>query len=223
MFVGYKRLKITPFDETGKAGTTIIVQGDPHKGATVTAEISGLAKDPVKVAGSDIDYYLSRQGLGDAKVALGILDLPEETADLLSGFKTDENKISYGGADTLPPYCSVEMESVEDTGETALVGFYRSTFTRDKIDMNTLDSSKPFTPEADSWTLTPISSTSEGVTNGEVMQKYVGKDAAAITAFEKQLSITTENSSTTNSGASSSAPASSGASSAASSAASGAE
>ncbi len=189
MFVGYKRLKITPFDETGKAGTTIIVQGDPHKGATVTAEVSGLAKDPVKVAGSDIDYYLSRQGLGDAKVALGVLDLPEDVADLLSGFKVDDNKISYGGADTLPPYCSIEMESAEDTGEVALVGFYRGTFTRDKIDFNTLDSSKSFTPEADSWTYTPVSSTAEGVTNGEIMQKFVGKDDAAVKTFESQLSI----------------------------------
>ncbi|WP_082854821.1 major tail protein [Pediococcus inopinatus] len=221
MFVGYKRLKITIFTEEGTAAKTVVVQGDPHKGATVTAEVSGLAKDPVKVAGSDIDYYLSRQGLGDAKVALGVLDLPEDVADELSGFKIDENKISYGGADTLPPYCSIEMESAEDTGEVALVGFYRGTFTRDKIDFNTLDSSKSFTPEADSWTYTPVSSTAEGVTNGEIMQKFVGKDDAAVKAFESQLSISAAGSVTapTDSGASSSAPASSGASSAASSAA----
>lgn len=190
MFVGYKRLKIQPFAEDGtKKGDLIIVEGQAHKGATTTAEISGLAKDPVKVPGSNIDYYLSRQGLGDAKVALGILDLPEASADLLAGFRVDDDKISYGGEDTLPPYCSIEMESKEDTGEIALIGFFKGTFTRDKISLSTLDSSKSFTPEADAWTFTPISSIATA-TNGEVMQKFVGdatKDATTVTKFEKQL------------------------------------
>lgn len=190
MFVGYKRLKIQLFSEDGaKNGEPIVVEGKAHEGATTTAEITGLAKDPVKVAGSNIDYYLSRQGLGDAKVALGILDLPEAAADKLAGFRVDEDKISYGGEDTLPPYCAIEMESKEDTGEIALLGFFKGTFTRDKISFETLDSQKSFTPEADAWTFTPVSSVATA-TNGEVMQKFVGDtttDATTITKFEKQL------------------------------------
>jgi len=55
--------------------------------------------------------------------------------------------------------------------------------------LSTLDSSKSFTPEADAWTFTPISSIATA-TNGEVMQKFVGdatKDATTVTKFEKQL------------------------------------
>lgn len=190
MFVGYKRLKIQPLDETGaKNGDMIIVEGQSHKGATTTAEISGLAKDPETVAGSNIDYYISRGGLGDVKVALGILDLPEDSADVLSGFRKDANGISYGGEDTMPPYCAIEMESKEDTGEIALVGFFKGVFTRDKISLETLDSTKAFKPEADAWTFKPASSTATE-TNGEVMQKFVGdteKGKDAITTFDKQL------------------------------------
>lgn len=190
MFVGYKRLKIQAFNEDGtKNGEQIIVEGKSHEGATTTAEISGLAKDPSTVAGSNIDYYISRGGLGEVKVALGILDLPEDSADILSGFRKDANGISYGGEDTMPPYCAIEMETKEDTGEIGLVGFFKGVFTRDKISLETLDSTKTFKPEADAWTFKPASSMATD-TNGEVMQKFIGdtdKDKEAIATFEKQL------------------------------------
>ena len=65
MFVGYKRLKIQPFAEDGtKKGDLIIVEGQAHKGATTTAEISGLAKDPVKVPGSNIRLLFVTSRLG---------------------------------------------------------------------------------------------------------------------------------------------------------------
>lgn len=191
MFVGYKRLKIQPFNEDGtKKGELIIIEGKQHKGATTTAEISGLAKDSSIVAGSNIDYYIARGGLGEVKVALGILDLPEDSADVLSGFRKDENGITYGGSDTMPPYCSIELESTEDTGEIALIGFFKGVFTRDKLNLETLDSSKTFKPEPDAWSFKPGASMADDSTNGEVMQKFIGdttKNAEAITVFEKQL------------------------------------
>lgn len=190
MYVGYKRLKIQAYKEDGtKNGDLITVEGQSHQGATTTAEISGLAKDASTVAGSNLDYYISRGGLGEVKVALGILDLPEAAADMLSGFRKDVNGITYGGEDTMPPYCAIEMETKEDTGEVALFGFFKGVFTRDKISLETLDSSKAFKPEADAWTFKPASSMATD-TNGEVMQKFIGdttKDKEAIVTFEKQL------------------------------------
>lgn len=191
MLVGWKRLKIQPFNEDGtKLGDLIVVEGKQHEGATVTAEISGLAKEATTVAGSNIDYYIARGGLGDVKVALGLLDLPEVSADILCGFRKDANGITYGGSDTMPPFCAIGMESDEDTGEIAKIGFFKGVFSRDKVSMETLDSTKTFKPEPDAWTFKPGASMANDDTNGEVMQKFIGdttKDAEAITVFEKQL------------------------------------
>lgn len=190
MFVGYKRLKYQKFNEDGtKKGDLVIIEGNRHQGGTTTAEISGLTKDATKVAASNIEYYIARGGVGDVKVQLGILDLPEAEADALSGFRVDDNGISYAGEDTMPPLTAIELESKEDTGEVALVGFYTGTFARDKINFETLDSSKTFTPEAETWNYTPGASTATA-TNGEVMQKFIGDaktDADAIKVFEDQL------------------------------------
>jgi phi13 family phage major tail protein len=191
MFVGYKRLKIQPFNEDGtKKCDLIIVEGKKHEGGTTTAEISGLTKDSTKVSASNVDYYVARGGVGDIKVQLGILDLPEKTADVLSGFRVDENGIAYAGEDTMPPLCAIEMETKEDTGEIALAGFYTGNFGREKINFQTLDSSKTYTPEAETWNFTPGSSTAADETNGESMQKFIGNantDSDAIKIFEDQL------------------------------------
>lgn len=191
MFVGYKRLKIQMYNEDGtKRGDLIVIEGKQDKGATTTAEISGLSHDAVTVPGSDINYYIARQGVGEVKAALGVLDMEEKVADQLSGFKTDANGISYGGHDTLAPYCAIEMESTIH-GQIALVGLFRGTFTRDKVEMKTLDPSKTFTPEAETWNFTTAASiSSDENINGEVMQKFTGDvkdDANTITIFEKQL------------------------------------
>ena len=80
MLLGFKRMWAIP-QSNGVAGEPILVEGKDGEGATVNAEISGLSADPVKVAGSDITYYISRKGVGDIEVALGILDLPEKASD----------------------------------------------------------------------------------------------------------------------------------------------
>ena len=191
MFVGYKRLKIQTFNEDGtKKCALIIVEGKKNEGGTTTAELRGLTKDSTKVSASNVDYYVARGGVDDIKAQLGILDLPEKTADILSGFRVDKNGIAYAGEDTMPPLCAIEMETKEDTGEIALVGFYTGNFGREKINFQTLDSSKAYTPEAETWNFTPGSSTAADETNGESMQKFIGNtntDSDAITIFEDQL------------------------------------
>ncbi|MDB8858810.1 major tail protein [Pediococcus acidilactici] len=190
MLVGWKRLKIQKFNEDGtKLGDLIVIDGKPHEGATVNAEISGLSRDPINVAGSNVYYYTARGGVGEVKVQLGILDLPEDISDGLSGFRVDENKISYVGEDTMPPLCAIEMESKEDNQDIALFGFYTGTFSREKISLQTDDPGKAYTPEAETWNYTPISSKADA-TNGEVMQKFIGNaktSADTIKIFEDQL------------------------------------
>lgn len=190
MLVGWKRLKIQKFNEDGtKLGDLIVIDGKPHEGATVNAEISGLSREPVNVAGSNVYYYTARGGVGEVKVQLGILDLPEDISDGLSGFRVDDNGISYAGEDTMPPLCAIEMESKEDTQDIALFGFYTGTFSREKITLQTDDPGKTYTPEAETWNYTPISSKADA-TSGEVMQKFIGNaktDADTIKIFENQL------------------------------------
>lgn len=101
------------FDSTGKipAANLYVIEGEQDKGATVSAEISGLSKEPSKVYGSNIAYYVSQKGTGDVSATFGLLDLPTEVNDKILGYKTDTNKISFLGEDTEPPYCAILMES----------------------------------------------------------------------------------------------------------------
>ena len=95
------------FDSTGKipAANLYVIEGEQDKGATVSAEISGLSKEPSKVYGSNIAYYVSQKGTGDVSATFGLLDLPTEVNDKILGYKSDTNKISFLGEDTEPPYC----------------------------------------------------------------------------------------------------------------------
>lgn len=188
-FVGFKRLYVQPFmaDRRTPAGDLIVVQGKANEGATVTAEISGLSKEPTKVAGSNIDYYISRKGLGDVKVDFGILDLPEEASDRLAGYKTADTKIVYGGNDTEAPYSGVLMESETLAGDKVLLGFFLGTFTREKISLETLDPNKTFEPKEDSFSLSAIASDAEGDQNGQYFGKYVGSEVETITELQRQV------------------------------------
>ena len=42
--VGFKRATVGIFDKTGKMTRQFVIQGDQDKGATVSAEITGLSK-----------------------------------------------------------------------------------------------------------------------------------------------------------------------------------
>lgn len=187
--VGFKRLYIQPFmaDRRTPSGDLIVIEGKTNKGATVSAEISGLSKEPTKVAGSNIDYYISRKGLGDVKADFGILDLPEEASDRLAGYKTADTKIVYGGNDTEAPYSGVLMESETLAGDKVLFGFFSGTFTREKISLETLDPNKTYEPKEDSFSLSAIASDAEGDQNGQYFGKYIGSDETTIAELQRQV------------------------------------
>ncbi|KRO17414.1 major tail protein [Lacticaseibacillus saniviri] len=186
--VGFKRIKIQPFDADDKpSGNLIVIEGKPNQGATSTAEISGLSKEATKVAGSDIDYWISRKGVGDVKVEFGILDFPDGASDRVLGYQVNENKITYMGNTTEAPYVGVTMEQEDAQGNKAVLGFFRGTMARDKISAKTLDPAETFKPEAETYTLSVIASTDDGPQNGQYVGKYVGTDAAVFEELEKEV------------------------------------
>ncbi|WP_142422623.1 major tail protein [Enterococcus durans] len=181
--VGFKRATVGIFDKTGKMTRQFVIQGDQDKGATVSAEITGLSKEPSKVFGSDIAYYVSQKGTGDVGVDFGFLDIVEEDNDEILGYKTNENGLAFIGEDTEPPYCSVLLESSDLSGETALLGFFKGKFSKDGETLNT-QTNDAFEPEAQSYKYAAIANDAEGEAKGQTVVKYVGSDKVAIDALK---------------------------------------
>lgn len=189
--VGFKRAKIQVYDKDGKpvAGQKYVVEGAQNKGATSTAEITGLSKEATTVAGSNITYYISRRGTGEVKVNLGLLDFPEGASDVVLGYKKDgEDGITYIGEDTEAPYVGIILESENLQGDKAELAFYKGTFSREQISLKTLDPKENFTPEADAYVFSAISSDAEGEQKGQTVGKYVGAvDSPAFAKLEAQI------------------------------------
>ncbi|MDE3295910.1 major tail protein [Lacticaseibacillus rhamnosus] len=193
MYVGFKRMKIQPFAADGTPdGDLIIIEGKTNKGATSTAEISGLSKEATKVAGSDIAYYISRKGVGDVKSDFGILDLPLDAQYRILGYHTDEtNKLTYIGSDTEAPYCGVVLESSDAQSNKAVFAFFKGTFSMDKVSLKTLDPNETFKPEAESYSFSAIATDAAGPQNGQYVVQYFGKDGdEAFTTLENQVLLT---------------------------------
>jgi phi13 family phage major tail protein len=186
-YVGFKRLTIQPFAANGDLlCDPIVVEGKKDKGGTVSAEISGLSKDATKVSASNIAYYISRKGVGDVSVDFGILDLPEDSVDIIMGYFKPE-KIAYIGENTEAPYCAAVLESENMQGEKSIMGFFSGSFTREKITVNTLDVTKSFEPEADSFTYSAMATDHDGDQNGQVVAKYAGTDTTVIEELKTQV------------------------------------
>ncbi|WP_308902436.1 major tail protein [Latilactobacillus curvatus] len=187
-FVGYKRLRVQPWDKDGNPlCPQIVLQGDKDKGATKTAEISGLAKDSVKVSGSNIAYYTSRKGVGDVKIDFGILDFPEKESDIVLGYKVDNDTgIAYIGNDTEAPFCSVMLESENIQGDIALLSVFSGTFTKEKISLKTEEVDKAFEPEEESYSFSAVSDQKAGPQNGQYIGKYFGSKPESIKALMDQ-------------------------------------
>ena len=186
--VHFPRMTIQPFDGTGTPkGDPIIIQGDPNKGGTITAEISGLASTALKVAASDIEYWISQEGVGEVSVDFTLIDMPAAEEAIILGQKTVDSGITYVGNDTNPPYCAVLLESKNLAGDSAYLGFFRGKFAKDKETLNTQDPADKKAPDGDSYTFTAAGSPDEGDQKGEYVAKYIGSDADAISTLKAQV------------------------------------
>lgn len=191
ILVGFKRAYIQPFGKDGKpiASGLIVVEGKTDKGATSTAKITGLSKEATKVAGSDVAYWISRRGVGDVKAELALLDLPHDSEQIILGKKVSETGVAYSGNDTEPPYCGVILESSDAQGNKAQFAFFKGSFAKDEVDLNTLDPSEAFKPEAETYTLTCVASDVEGEQNGQYVGEFYGDattDATTFSALQTQ-------------------------------------
>lgn len=189
--VGFKRLTIQPYKDDGTVdGDPIVIEGDSNKGGTISAEVSGLSKEASKVAASDIEYYISQMGVGDVSVDFGLLDVPHDAEARILGQKTvgtDGKTIIYVGSDTAAPYCGVLLEAKDLQKNSALLGFFRGKFSKDKETANTLDPSESYKPESESYTFSAAASTDSGDQNGEYVAKYFGSDQETIASVRTQV------------------------------------
>ena len=183
--MGFKRAKIKIAGED----EIIIIEGKTGEGATVNAEITGVSKEPVRVWGSDIPYFVIQTGAGEVAVNLGIIDALEAASDKILGYKTNEKKFTFIGGSTNPPDCSLLLETAGLDGTPAFIGFPKGKFSKDAINLNTKTGDNT-EPEADAYGFTPAASDRDDETKDETMMKYIGNEHAD--EFEKLvLGITT--------------------------------
>lgn len=186
--VGFKRATIKIHGEDGK---TIVIEGKENEGATSTAEITGLAPTPVRVAGSDITYYVSQRGTGEVSVNLGVIDIKNTDSDEILGYKKGQDGIVYIGRETEAPYASLLLESSDLTGDKALLGFFKGRFSKEAISLASLAPGTPYEPGAEAYVFSAIEDDQDGESNGNSVGKYVGKEDDVITALTNKVLRTT--------------------------------
>ena len=157
---GFSRITIQQLDNELKpvAGKKHVIDGKPKEGAAASFEITGLTKEPSKVFGSNIAYYVARKGHGDIAANLGILDVPSATEHEMLGHKkaSEESKVYHIGEDTEPPYYAVLIESEDLYGEKIGFGMYAGTFSLDGVKGETLNDDD-FTPEPGEYVYSAVS------------------------------------------------------------------
>lgn len=173
---GFRRLKIFIPANGDKPAQSFVVEGITNKGATNTVDITGLSKDATTVAGSDGVYYISREGVGEAKAAFGLLDLPHEVESAILGKEVDADGLTYVGEKTEAPYCSLVIEDTDLAGNKGEIGLFRGTFSKDTAkSIKTLDPKGTFTPEAEAYTYT-MARAEVGDDAGRYEVEYYGKN-----------------------------------------------
>lgn len=151
--LGFRRMHIV-VEPDESAAKHYVVEGNKDLGATSTAEITGINKEPKQVPGSDGIYTVLQQGTGQVTVNLGLLDLPFDVENEILGFeKTAEGFIKIGDT-TTPPTCSIVLQSSDMRGKPMYYGFFKGKFSKESIAMNTKQPDSDEI-EAESYIFTP--------------------------------------------------------------------
>lgn len=186
--VGFKRLRIGIHSEKNTVDPegVYVIEGKQDKGATVSAEISGLSAEPLKVHGSDIAYFVMQKGVGDVTANFGILDMEAELSDILLGYKKSTDGFALIGESTEAPYVSIILESEDLRGNPVMMGFFKGKFSKGEMAFNT-KTGEQTEPEADAFVFSAIADDKDGETKGETAIKYVAKSKTdeKIAAFKK--------------------------------------
>lgn len=160
---GFKRIRLQKLDDTlAPVGAQIVIEGTPKEGATASFDLTGLTKEPIKVAGSDVNYYVSRKGHGAVAANFGLLDVPKQVEHEMMGHEKADSGVHHLGPDTEAPFYAVLVESGDLYDEKVGFGLYAGVWSRDGYSAAT-KSDEDFTPEAGEYVFTPISKTIDGV------------------------------------------------------------
>lgn len=137
--VGFKRATIQVLDENGAAvpAKKFVLEGKAGKGSSVSAKISGVSPEMIKVYGSNIAYYIASKGVGDVKAEIEALDIPEEVIVEILGRKQHTDGFTLIGEDTEAPYVSVMLESATAKGEPVLYAMLKGKITMDNKEFET--------------------------------------------------------------------------------------
>lgn len=171
--VGFRRMHIvtTPSEALKKH---YVVEGNKDLGATSTAEISGINKEPTQVPGSDGIYAVLQQGTGQVSVNLGLLDLPFDLENEILGYQKTEDGFIKIGESTEPPVCAIVLESSDMRGIPIYYGFFNGKFSKESLTMNTKQPDSQEV-EADTYVYTPFSNDS-GDLKGEMAMLHKGTE-----------------------------------------------
>lgn len=188
---GFKRLTIRILDSSEPTLDTnlFVIEGKEGKGATQTAKISGLSTDPIKTYGSDVAYYTSRKGVGDVKVDLGLIDVPETVLNKILGYK-EINGITVVGAETEAPYCSIIIESTTASGKVCAYGFFKGSFSLNDEELKTIEE-KPDGLPTENYLFTALASDKSGF-EGVYLGKVIDKEEEALTKLKQAVSVASE-------------------------------
>lgn len=123
-----------------------VIEGEAEKGAPVTVEITGLAKEAVKVFGGDIEYFVARKGVGQVAANFGLLDLPPKVEQEVLGYTLMGEGIDGIGDETEAPYFAAFCESEDLYGKPVAFALTCGTFSTDGFSLATKND-EDFTPE----------------------------------------------------------------------------
>lgn len=187
--VGFKKMTARILD--GETNATLdtnlfTVEGKTGKGATQKVDIKGLAGDSLKAYGSNIAYYTSRKGVGDVVADFEVLDLPFTVREKLLGY-VKKNKLTFIGADTEAPFCSVLLESEDLGGNPVYLGFVKGNFKVEEMSAETLKD-KPDEPAPDKLSFSALAG-DDGDAAGQYVVYYVGKEEQEITKLKTLLKM----------------------------------
>ena len=136
-------------------------------------------------------YY---KGVGDGKVELDIIDIPDNVLAVILGYHVDENKVITAGSDTQAPDCSILIEDSDVRGNKYMLGFMTGVFSFDGVELSTAQG------KAEEIKADTVSYSVGSADNGDSFKKYVGTDSKAQEAVRVALSMAVA---TPNSGAAS--------------------
>lgn len=186
--VGFKSMTIRVHDEEQltEGKNLFSIKGEERRGATLKADIKGLAPEVTKVHGSNIAYYIARKGVGNVTMDSDILDLPFAVREVILGYHKKGN-LGFIGNNSEAPYCSVLIESEDLWGTPVYLGFFKGSFSLDDLGAET-KKEKTSEPGGNKLTYTALPG-DEGDAKDNYVGYYVGDNEEDLTKLKNLLKM----------------------------------